>query len=259
MRTQLLIGSLSVLILSMPEECNSADSAAAKQWQELNQAPSIYHELSLLQAMAQTNSERGPVLNKLRVMWDTRDVLRRPLIAELMCQMGDRSRVEEVASAFFAGDYDTGRSLEPDGSAAGLNATDAAYRTLILYGAPQHHHRLLGFLKLQDDPLRKGGNLCSALLSLSSTNHGRGLPIGYPTERFPKELVIHCLDYTQTVGTIVFVADGSWHPQRGCDYAAQTIQYIAHRDFGHNVRNSVEQRDAAIAAIKKWWLETQKK
>ena len=35
-----------------------------------------------------------------------------------MCQLGDRSGVEAVASALFAGDYDTGRELEPDGSAA---------------------------------------------------------------------------------------------------------------------------------------------
>lgn len=38
-----------------------------------------------------------------------------------MCQLSDRSGVEAVAKAFFAGDYDTGRELEPDGAAAGVN------------------------------------------------------------------------------------------------------------------------------------------
>jgi hypothetical protein len=213
-------------------------------------------------------------------MWATYDVLRRPAIAYLMCQLGDRGGVEAVAKAFFAGDYDTGRELEPDGAAAGANATDQGFRTLILYGTRQHHRRFLAFLRLSDDPLRKRDNLCENLLALSSNNNGPGLPVGYPREQFPLELPVACLDYTEEVGTIVSAPGGTVHSQmgarqgaiqegsmtvsgvtgvytqRGCDYGAQTIQNLTSRDFGHRVTDSISQRDKAIKAIKKWWVES---
>ncbi len=46
------------------------------------------------------------------------------------------------------------------------------------------------------------------------------------------------------------------YTQRGCDYAAQTIQNFTSWDFGHRVSNSISQRDGAIKAIKKWWTES---
>jgi len=212
-------------------------------------------------------------------MWITYDVLRRPEVAYLMCQLGDRGGVEPVAKALFAGDYDTGRRLEPDGGAAGANATDDAFRTLVLYGTPQHRQRFLAFFKLADDPLRKRGELCEILLELSSTEEGPGLPTSYPKEQFPIELVMACLDYTEEVGTIVFAPGGSVesqmqrdhdsvtgsltihgavgaYEQRGCDQAAQTIQNLTARDFGHRVSDPVSQRDKAIEAIRKWWSES---
>jgi hypothetical protein len=257
-------------------------SAAAQQWREVASAPDFFHEKALLQSLGQDLHERAAVLSRLYKMWATYDVLRRPQIAYLMCQLGDRSGLEAVASAFFAGDYDTGRELEPDGSAAGMNATDDAFRMLILYGTSQHHQRLLAFLKPRSkDPLRKGGNLCEILLGLSSINDGPGLPVGYPRDQFPFELAMGCLDYTEEVGTIVFSAPGGTvhseigprqgatqqgsitmsgvvgvYAQRGSDYGAQTIQNITSRDFGHHVSDSISQRDKAIKAIKKWWAES---
>ena len=252
----------------------------ALQWREVASAPDFFHEMALLQSLGQDLHERAAVLSKLHKMWVRYDVLRRPQIAYLMCQLGDRSGVEAVAKAFFAGDYDTGRGLEPDGAAAGANATDNAFRMLILYGTPQHHQRLLAFLKLSDDPLRKRDNLCEALLGLSSINNGPGLPVGYPREQFPLELAIACLDYTEEVGTIVSAPGRTAHwqmgarqgsiqegsitvsgvtgvyTQRGCDYGAQTIQNLTSRDFGHRVTDSISQRDQAIKAIKKWWTES---
>jgi hypothetical protein len=236
--------------------------------------------MSLLQNLGQDLHERAAVLSRLHKMWATYDVLRRPEIAYLMCQLGDRSGVEAVAKAFFAGDYDTGRELEPDGGAAGANATDGAFRMLILYGTPQHHQKLLAFLRLSGDPLRKRDNLCESLLGLSSIDNGPGLPIGFPREQFPFELAIACLDYTEEVGTIVSAPGGTVQSQmgarqgsmqqgsitvsgvvgvyteRGCDYAAQTIQNLTSRDFGHRVSDSISQRDKAIKAIKKWWTES---
>jgi hypothetical protein len=213
----------------------------------------IYEELSELESVAFEHGQTNVALDRLRVLWRERDLLRRPLIADLMCQLGDRRLVSEVADAFFAGEYNTGRSIQPDGSAAGANATDAAFRTLILYGTPQHHQKLVQFLSLREDPLRKGGELCGVLLGLSSTNEGRGLPIGYSKHQFPLDLPIRCLDYTQQVGTVVYAADGSWHPERGCDRAAQTVQNITGRDFGHSKKAPVQQRDRAIDAMRKWW------
>jgi hypothetical protein len=256
------------------------ESAAVQQWREVASAPDFFHEMALLQSLGQDLHERAAVLSRLHKMWVRYDVLRRPQIAYLMCQLGDRSGVVAVAKAFFAGDYDTGRRLEPDGAAAGANATDNAFRMLILYGTPQHHQRLLAFLQLSDDPLRKRDNLCESLLRPSSTENGPGLPVGYPKEQFPLELAIACLNYTEEVGTIVSAPGGTVHShmdarqgstqqgsitvsgvtgvyaQRGCDYGAQTIQNLTSRDFGHRVTDSISQRDQAIKAIKKWWAES---
>jgi hypothetical protein len=255
-------------------------SAPAKQWREVASAPDFFHEMALLQSLGQDLHERAAVLSRLHKMWAEYDVLRRPEIAYLMCQLGDRSEVEAVAKAFFAGDYDTGRELEPDGAAAGANANDNAFRMLMLYGTPRHHQKLVAFLRLSNDPLRKRDDLCANALGLSSVNNGPGLPTGYPREQFPLELPIACLDYMEEVGTIVSAPGGTVHSQmgarqgsiqegsmtvsgvtavytqRGCDYGAQTIQNITSRDLGHRVSDSISQRDEAIKAIKKWWTES---
>lgn len=266
------------LVLTIGAEAQK--SAAAQQWREVASAPDFFHEMALLQSLGQDLHERAAVLSKLHDMWAKYDVLRRPEIAYLMCQLGDRTGVEAVAKAFFAGDYDTGRELEPDGAAAGANATDNAFRVLILYGTPQHHQKLLALLRLSDDPLRKRDSLCQNLLGLSSVDNGPGLPVGYPRERFPLELAIACLDYKEEVGTIVSAPGGTVHSQidvrqgstqqgsiavsgvtgvytqRGSDYGAQTIQNLTSHDFGHRVTDSISQRDKAIRAIKKWWTES---
>jgi hypothetical protein len=262
-----------------PHQEEAQNSSSSQQWRELAKAPDFFHEMTLLQSLGQDSHQRAAVLSRLHRMWAKYDALRRPEIAYLMCQLGDRSGVEPVANALFAGDYDTGRELEPDGGAAGANATDDAFRMLILYGTPQHRQRLLAFFKHADDPLRKRDELCEILLGLSSTSNGPGLPTGYPKEQFPFELVIACLNYTEEVGTIVS-APGGWaesqmerdhdsvtssvtvhgavgvYEQRGCDYAAQTIQNLTARDFGHRISDPVSQRDKAVEAIKKWWSES---
>lgn len=266
--------------LVLTTEARAQNSTTAQQWREVGGAPDFFHEMALLQSLGQDLHERAAVLSRLHKMWAAYDALRRPAIAYLMCQLGDRSGVDAVAKAFFDGDYDTGRELEPDGGAAGANATDAAFRVLILYGTPQHHRRLVAFLRLSDDPLRKRDGLCENLLGLSSISNGPGLPVGYPREQFPLELPIACLDYTDEVGAIVSAPGGTVHSQmgarqgaiqegsitasgvtgvytqRGCDYGAQTIQNLTSRDFGHRVTDSISQRNQAITAIKKWWVES---
>lgn len=266
--------------LVLTTEVQAQNSTTAQQWREVGSAQGFFHEIALLQSLGQDSHERAAVLTRLHKMWATYDVLRRPAIAYLMCQLGDRSGVDAVAKAFFDGNYDTGRELEPDGAAAGANATDAAFRMLILYGTPQHHRRLVAFLRLSDDPLRKRDGLCENLLGLSSISNGPGLPADYPREQFPLELPIACLDYTDEVGTIVSAPGGTVHSQmgarqgaiqegqitvsgvtgvytqRGCDYGAQTIQNLTSRDFGHRATDSISQRDQAITAIKKWWIES---
>ncbi len=253
--------------------------ASAQQWRELEKAPDFFREMTLLQSLGQDSHQRTAVLSRLHRMWATYDALRRPEIAYLMCQLGDRSGVEPVAKALFAGDYDTARELEPDGDAAGMNATDDAFRMVILYGTPQQRQRLFTFFKLREDPLRKRDKLCEILLGLSSTRNGPGLPPAYPKEQFPFGLVMVCLDYTEVVGTIVSAPGGSAesqmqrdhdsvtgsltvhgvvgvYQQRGCDYAAQTIQNLTGRDFGHRISDPISQRDIAVEAIKKWWSES---
>jgi len=262
-----------ISILATAQQSGTHSSSATQEWRELTKASDFFQEMSLLQSLGQNLNERPAVLTRLRSMWSTYDVLRRPAIAYLMCQFGDRSGVEPVGKAFFAGEYDTARELEPDGAAAGANATDEAFRLLILYGTRQHHRRLLAFLRLSDDPLRKRDNLCENLLALSSINNGPGLPVGYPREQFPLELPVACLDYTEEVGTIVSAPGGHVVSQvgsnqgsitvygatgsytvRGCDEAAQTIQNFTGRDFGHHLNDPVSQRDSAISSIKEWWV-----
>jgi hypothetical protein len=244
-------------------------STAAEQWRKLTKPSDFFREMSLLQSLGQDPNERTAVLKRLHSMWSTYDVLRRPAIAYLMCQFGDRSGVEPAAKAFFTGEYDTARELEPDGAAAGANATDEAFRLLILYGTPQVHSQLLAFLKLADDPLRKRAGLCGTLLGLSSTDNGPGLPPGYSKENFPLNLAVACLDYGEEVETVVSAPSGSAESQvgrnegsitvhgvtgsyteRGSDEAAQAIQNLTGRDFGHHVEDSVSQRDKAIESIK---------
>ena len=256
------------------------NSASAQQWRELAEAPDFFHKMALLQSLGQDSQEQAAVLARLHKMWAAEDVLRRPAIAYLMCQLGDRSGVEPVARALFAGENDTGRELEPDGGAAGANATDAAFRMLILYGTPRHRQRLIAFFKLSNDPLRKREEVCETILGLSSTKNGPGLPLGYPKEQFPLELAITCLNYTEEVGTIVDAPGGTVqsqvgrregsiqegsitvtgtvgvYEQRGCDEAAQAIQNLTSRDFGHRVSGPVTERDKAIDAIRKWWIES---
>src|SRR6266436_98090 len=173
-------GFLQIACIGLTARAEAQISGAAQQWREVASAPDFFHEIALLQSLGQNLHERAAVLSRLHKMWARYDALRRPEIAYLMSQLGDQRGVREVARAFFAGDYDTGRRLEPDGAAAGTNATNDAFRMLILYGTPQHRQRLLAFLKLSDDPLRKRDNLCDALLGLSSIDNGPGLPVGYP-------------------------------------------------------------------------------
>src|SRR5260370_15718223 len=123
-------------------------NSAAQQWRELANAPNFFREMSLLQSLGQNLHERAAVLSRLHKMWASYDALRRPEIAYLMCQLGDRSGVEAVAKAFFADDYDTGRQLEPDGGAAAANATHAAFRMLVLSATTQPHPKLLAFLNI---------------------------------------------------------------------------------------------------------------
>ena len=221
------------------------------------------------------------MLDRLHEMWRTDDKFRRPQIAYLMCQLGDNSGVDTVSKAFFAGDYYYEREIPPDNDEAGSDANDEAYRLLILYGTQEDREKLLDFLHLADDPLRKGGDFCEAILGLSSEDHGPGLPTTYPIQRFPLDLAIACLDYTVDAGmTVVVAPGGTVHAQlnsrqgdrqegaikfsavdtvyslRECDNAAQAIQNLTSRDFGFHPRDSVEERDNAIARIKKWWAES---
>jgi len=218
-------------------------------------ADNVAQELTELETLAFHRHQTRATLEKLRVMWLERDPLRRPLIAYLMCQLGDRSVVPDVADAFFAGEYYTGRSIEPDGCAAGTNAARDSLRTLILYGTPHDHLKLMEFLSVPRarDPIFKAGELCHVLLDLSTNREGRGLPPGYPAQEFPLDLVIRCLDYTEEVEMNLDAGDGKWTSLRGCDLAAQTVQNVKGKYFGHDKYGSLQERDSAIEKIRRWW------
>lgn len=98
--------------------------------------------------------------------------------------------------------------------------------------------------------------------------------------QFTLDLVVGCLDYTDEVETLVSAPGGTVntqmdsrqgssqqgsmtvsgvtgiYEQQGCDEAAQAIQNLTSRDFGHRVTDSISERDKAIKAIRTWWAAT---
>jgi len=229
-------------------------SETEQRWIAIEEEPGIYQVLSLLETVAKEPGQKERVLQKLRQMCRIRDRIQLPQISYLMCQLGDCSRLAEVADAYLAGEYDVGMRLLDD-SAAGSNAQDYALRQTILYGNEKHHADLRKHFYLKKDPLSKRQALFDMLFDLASGEHER-LPDGYAETRFPIHLLIDALDFRDGWG---HATDGSsqW-AIRKCDAAAEAIQSLANVDFGYDEKAPIEAKDATIARIRSWWQDQER-
>lgn len=82
----------------------------------------IYPTLDLLRLLATKHTQRKEVLEELGRMYDGgRSAIFRPAVCRLLIELGDRSRVEDVARRFDAGEFSNSWK-EPDDLAAAVNA-----------------------------------------------------------------------------------------------------------------------------------------
>ncbi len=78
--------------------------------------------------------KKKEVLDELRRMYAERSWLFRPIIVELMAELGDRSKVDEIVRTLADGAYTSHGYVEDGDSAVGLNAESAAQRVRDKYG-----------------------------------------------------------------------------------------------------------------------------
>ena len=234
-------------------EKSRGKSEEEQKWIAVEENPGIYQALNLLKSLAEDFDRKEQVLEKLRQMCKTRDPIQLPQLSYLMCQLGDSSELDKVASEYLAGGYDIWKRL-PDDSAPGSNAQSYALRQMILYGSDEHHEELRKHLHLKNDRLSKGSALFSVLrefIPRGPRGQYGGPPKGYDKENFPIHLLIEMLDFRENYGQ---GSDGtSQWTFRKCDEAAESIQAFTGVDFGFDKRASTEEKDPAIEKIRTWW------
>ena len=217
--------------------------------------PGIYQLMALLRDLASEHGQKQRVITTLHRMCKERDPLQLPQISELLCELGDSSKVEEVVSAYIAGDYDTGRGLSDD-SAAGSNAQDSALRQTILYGTDSRRRALEKNADRKEDPLNKERALFEMLLETpDETWHS--LPKTYDRNRFPVWMLAEALT-NKAEWTSMSSNTNSWSIRR-CDAAAGAIQKIIKRNFGYNEEGKEQDKDRAISRIQQWWNQKAQK
>jgi len=226
-----------------------------KKWLAVAANPGIYQLMALLRDLALEHGQKERVLTTLHQMCKERDPLQLPQISELLCELGDSSKVGDVVSAYIAGDYDTGRRLADD-SAAGSNAEDSALRQVILYGTDSQRRALQKNADRKDDPLNKERALFGMLLDTTG-ERWHGLPKTYDRNRFPLWMLTEVLT-NKTKWTSMSSNTKSWAIRR-CDAAAGAIQNLTKRDFGYNEKGTDEGKDKAVSSIREWWRQKPQK
>jgi hypothetical protein len=232
-------------------EKSRGKSEVEKKWLAVEANPGIYQLMSLLGNLALEHGQKERVITLLHQMCKDRDSLQLPQISELLCELGDASKVEEVVKAYIAGDYDTGRGL-PDDSAAGLNAEDSALRQAILYGTDTQRRALQKNADRKDDPLNKERNLFQMLLDTTDETW-RHPPKTYDRKQFPVWMLAESLT-NKSEWTTMGNNTKSWVIRR-CDAAAGAIQNISKKHFGYNEEATQKDKDKAIERIRDWLNE----
>jgi hypothetical protein len=220
-----------------------------KKWLAVEAVSGIYQLIGLLEELAAEPGQKERVLATLHQICRHRSPLQLPQISCLMCQLGDRSQVDAVLTAYVAGEYDVSASL-PDDSGAGRNAQDRVLRQVILYGTDAQRDALKKNSERKDDPLDKRREFFDMLVSLAKEEWG-GLPADYDRARFPLEMLAGALTekerWSRTIG-----ASKEWTSRR-CDVAAQAIQKFTGQHFGFDEQASEKEKDEAISRILDWW------
>jgi hypothetical protein len=229
-------------------EKSRGKSEIEKKWLAVEAKPGIYPLIALLRDLALEHGQKERVIDILHQMCKERDSLQLPQISELLCELGDRSKVEEVVKAYIAGDYDTGRGLEDD-SAAGSNAQDSALRQAILYGTDIQRRALQKNADRKYDSLNKERDLFQMLLETTDETW-HSVPKNYDRHQFPVCMLTEALT-NKTEWTTVGNNTKSWTIRR-CDAAAGAIQNVSKKDFGYNEEATEEDKDKAIGRIREW-------
>ena len=223
-------------------------SEVEKKWLAVEANPGSYQLMGLLRDLALEHGQKERVITTVHQICKERDPLQLPQISELLCELGDNSKVEQVASAYIAGDYDTGRGLADD-SAAGPNAEDSALRQAILYGTDAQRRALQKNADRKEDPLNKERALFQMLLD-TANGTWKSLPKTYDRNQFPVWMLAEALT-NKTEWTTVGNNTKSWTIRR-CDAAAGAIQRITKRDFDYDEKGTQEDKDVAIGRIRDW-------
>jgi hypothetical protein len=229
-------------------EKSRGKSEVEKKWLAVEANPGIYQLLALLKDIALGHGQRERVVATLHKMCQERDSLQLPQVSELLCELGDRSEVEKVVSAYIAGDYDTSRGL-PDDSAAGSNAEDSVLRQAILYGTESQLRALQKNADNKEDLTQRERALFQTLLELTDETW-RSLPRTYDRNQFPIWMLRDALT-NKTVWTTIG-NNSRTRTIRRCDASAAAIQKITRRDFGYNEKAKDEDKDKAIGKMLRW-------
>jgi len=214
-----------------------------------HRGPDGFAAVDLLERLALCYGQKGRVVAWLRELSRDCHPCELPSISYLMCRMGDLSCLARVRDAYFRGRYDEGDQREPEGLDMGSVAGPAAVRQLLLYGTTSDHERLKAQIETGGGPFGPADTVLSLLLG-SGESGQLHLPPGYEVERFPVGILISMLKDKRE----------RWMPgeddTRYCDRAAQALQKLLQRDFGHRLKATARERDRAIARIKRWWSKT---
>jgi hypothetical protein len=218
----------------------------AKKWVAAELDLGIYPTLELLAELSKEPGQRKRVTKRLHQLAKEKSPLQLPQISFLLCKLGDKSLLNEVENAYYNRVYHTGRpqALWDDGCAS-LNATDYAIKQFLLYGDKACWDRLTKGMtgKTQSD-----ADVMLNLFDLARNRFG-ALPAEYDKSHFPLSLLVLILKLEGD--SKPFYA--SPYQMRWCDRAAEAIQLFTGQSFGFDKKDTIEDKNAAIARILAWW------
>jgi hypothetical protein len=110
-------------------------SEPERLWVAVKMKLGIHPTIKLLKALAQEHGQKAEVLKELHAMYQNLHRAYRPFIGELMAELGDVSKVNEVVEMLNKNEFQSyfGERFEDD-SALFLNAKEAAERVKAKYG-----------------------------------------------------------------------------------------------------------------------------
>jgi hypothetical protein len=218
----------------------------AKKWVAAELDLGIYPTLELLAELSKEPGQRERVIRRLHQLAKEKPPLQLPQISFLLCRLGDKSLLNQVENAYYMRAYHTGRpqALWDDGCASS-NATDYAIKQFLLYGDKACWDRLTNGIsgKTQSEAF-----VMLNLFDLAGNRFG-ALPEEYDKAHFPLSLLVLVLKLEGDSKPFY----GSPYQMRWCDRAAEAIQLFTGQPFGFDKKDTIEEKNVAIARILAWW------